>query len=289
MSILRTCPSLNLFMALSLSDDEDGPRASTSNLNRRARPTDTSLFSSDLPSFQTNFRSDPNQSFANATAARADQMVDLDDEELYEEGQETKVRELMRRWMDERLVPDLLPWHGELVAEILEMLQSQNDIAAQLQSNANTTEEEHFAVMLVQTEVERIKFVLRSYLRSRLQKIEKYTPYILATPEIQRNLSELEQNYVQRFGDLVGSHFQVSTLNSLPPHMHSLADENPNMPSMITEPNKTKAVFFRVRDDDCPPILLPNGKSIELQKGSIHLAQYQLLETLLQREMVEVV
>jgi hypothetical protein len=52
-------------------------------------------------------------------------MIDLDDEELYEEGQETKVRELMRRWMDERLSPDLLPWHGELVAEMLEMLQSQ--------------------------------------------------------------------------------------------------------------------------------------------------------------------
>jgi len=143
--------------------------------------------------------------------------------------------------------------------------------------------------MLVQTEVERIKFVLRSYLRSRLEKIEKYTPFILATPEIQRNLSELEQNYVQRFGDLVGSHFQVSTLSGLPPHMRSLADENPNMPSMITEPNKSTAVFFRVRENDCPPLLLPDGKSLELQKGSIHLAQYRLLETLLLREMVELV
>ena len=58
--------------------------------------------------------------------------------------------------------------------------------------------------------------------------------------------------------------------------MHSLADENPNMPSMseststlfyleccvsefrtVTEPNKTTAVFFRVREDDCPALLLP--------------------------------
>jgi hypothetical protein len=29
-------------------------------------------------------------------------------------------------------------------------------------------------------------------------QIEKYTPYILATPEVQRNLSELEQTYVQK-------------------------------------------------------------------------------------------
>lgn len=216
-------------------------------------------------------------------------MVDVDDEELYAEGEETKVRALMRRWMDERLAPDLLPWQGELVAEILEMLQSQNEIAAQLQGNVNTTEEEHFAVMLVQTEVERVKFVLRSYLRSRLNKIEKYTPFILATPEVQRNLSELEQNYVQRFGDLMGSHFKVSTLNNLPAHMHSLAEENPNMPSMITEPNKSTAVFFRVREDDVPALLLPDGKTVNLPKGSVHLAQYSLLETLLLREMIELV
>jgi hypothetical protein len=48
---------------------------------------------------------------------------------------------------------------------------AKNEIAVQLQGNVNTTEEEHFAVMLVQTEVERIKFVLRSYLRCRLQKV----------------------------------------------------------------------------------------------------------------------
>lgn len=52
-------------------------------------------------------------------------MIDLDDEELYEEGQETKVRELMRWWMDERMSPALLVWQGELVAEILDMVQSQ--------------------------------------------------------------------------------------------------------------------------------------------------------------------
>ncbi|KAG8836450.1 GINS complex subunit [Serendipita sp. 400] len=277
-------------MALSLSDDESGPR-----LNRRPRPTDTSLFSSELPSFDTNIRS--NDSYANARGAvgetsfrsEANNFVDPEDEELYGEGEETKVRELMRRWMDERLSPDLLTWQGELVSEILERLQSQNEIATQLQGNATTTEEEHFAVMLVQTEVERIKFVLRSYLRCRLQKIEKFTPFILATPEVQRNLSELEQNYVQRFGDLLGRHFMQSTLSNLPAHMHSLADENPNMPSMITEPTKSMAVFFRVREDDCPPLVLPDGKRIDLPKGSIHLAQYQYLETLLRREMVELV
>ncbi|CCA69871.1 related to SLD5-part of GINS, replication multiprotein complex [Serendipita indica DSM 11827] len=274
-------------MALDLSDEE----SSRVRLNRRPRPTDSTLYGSELPSFDTNIRSNPSYgrpSVADVSFASAN-MVDLDDEGLYGEGEETTVRALMRRWIDERLAPDLLPWQGELVGEILERLQSQNEIVVTLQGNANTTEEEHFAVMLVQTEVERIKFVLRSYLRCRLQKIEQYTPYILATPDVQRNLSELEQNYVQRYGDLIGRHFQQTTLDQLPAHMHSLAEEHPNTPSMITEPNKSKAVFFFVRDADCPPMALPGGKSIELKKGSIHLAQYRLVEDFLRNDSVELV
>lgn len=33
-----------------------------------------------------------------------------------------------------------------------------------------------------------------------LLQIERYTPYILATPEVQVKLSELEQNHVQQYG-----------------------------------------------------------------------------------------
>jgi hypothetical protein len=116
-------------MAL-LSDDEDGFASSSRRQIRRAgRPTNTTLFSSELPSFDS--RSDPNDSYnapkraGGGRSAVDANTIDVDDEELYAEGEETKVRTLMRRWLDERLAPDLLPWQGELVAEILEMLQSQ--------------------------------------------------------------------------------------------------------------------------------------------------------------------
>ena len=40
-----------------------------------------------------------------------------------------------------------------------------------LLSEASTSEEEHFKLMLVQTEIERIKFLIRTYLRTRLSKV----------------------------------------------------------------------------------------------------------------------
>jgi GINS complex subunit 4 len=40
-----------------------------------------------------------------------------------------------------------------------------------LRSDPDTSEDEHFRIMLVQTEVERVKFVIRSYVRTRLTKV----------------------------------------------------------------------------------------------------------------------
>jgi hypothetical protein len=41
----------------------------------------------------------------------------------------------------------------------------------QLQSDPRTTEEEYFRVVLIQTEAERVKYLVRSYLRARLHKV----------------------------------------------------------------------------------------------------------------------
>jgi GINS complex subunit 4 len=40
-----------------------------------------------------------------------------------------------------------------------------------LRSDPQTSEEEHFKLMLVQTETERVKYLVRSYVRTRLHKV----------------------------------------------------------------------------------------------------------------------
>jgi len=98
-------------MAHRLDDDED-MHDSRADGSRGTYPTGsgTSGVRSDLPSFRS---STANQSMA----------IDGDDDE----GEETQVRELMRRWMDERNAPDLLPWQGELVQQILHKLQGEQN------------------------------------------------------------------------------------------------------------------------------------------------------------------
>jgi len=47
----------------------------------------------------------------------------------------------------------------------------QSETVQLLRTDPSSSEEEHFRIMLVQTEVERVKFIVRSYLRTRLFKV----------------------------------------------------------------------------------------------------------------------
>jgi GINS complex subunit 4 len=96
----------------------------------------------------------------------------------------------------------------------------QTDTVQALRGDPDSSEAEHARIMLVQTEVERVKFVVRSYIRTRLYKerfsfclslssrlylmhathlqIEKFARYIAASPEAQERLSQTELDHAKR-------------------------------------------------------------------------------------------
>jgi len=142
--------------------------------------------------------------------------------------------------------------------------------------------------MLAQTEIERVKFVVRSYVRTRLFKIEKYARYILANPQVQTKLSEMELKHAQSYAELLTTHFTESILKSLPLQQRSLQENAAFMPSMISAPDLMKPVFVHARKD-CAPVVLPDGSTMEMHKGQISLTQYHVIEQLLVRGEVELV
>ena len=90
-----------------------------------------------------------------------------------------------------------------------------------LRSDPQTSEEEHFKLMLVQTEMERVKYLVRSYVRTRLHKvrhvmlfgsiwsdwkqIEKFSYHITLSPELHNLLSGAELSHAQRYNNLAKS------------------------------------------------------------------------------------
>ncbi|KAI0727657.1 GINS complex Sld5 component [Fomitopsis betulina] len=207
---------------------------------------------------------------------------------LAQEEEETPSQQLIRHWMNERQAPEILPGQEMLLGRILDHVRKQSDDVQLLRADPDSSEDEHFRIMLVQTEIERVKFVVRSYIRTRLYKIEKYARWISATPDEHEKLSKAELDHARRYARLTEYHFNQCVLQSLPPQQRSLEDEMAFMPPMIPEPDKLRPVFVHARQD-CPPVRLPDGTSIAMEKGRISLTPYYVVEQLLLRGEVELV
>ncbi|KAH7107140.1 hypothetical protein BKA62DRAFT_686093 [Auriculariales sp. MPI-PUGE-AT-0066] len=206
------------------------------------------------------------------------------------------VIQLIRHWLNERHAPDILPFQGELVEHALQLINDQKTLVERLRAYPKTSEEEHFKMGLVQTEMERVKFIVRSYLRTRLFKIEKFTPYILSSQSVQTRLSAMELAHTVKYGEIIATQFNNAVLQHLPADMRALTDEKHTyVPAIITEPDKMNFVFARPREDIT--VLRPStssndaeiNKEFSLAAGITAITSYQLIEDSLVRGMVELI
>jgi hypothetical protein len=108
---------------------------------------------------------------------------------------QTPIAILRQSWANERAAPALLPWQGEAVDGVCSQIEEQVNIIDSLAADSGTAEEEHIRLALVELDVERARWLLRSYLRCRLDKIEQNAAFICQDPISKSNLSELERGY----------------------------------------------------------------------------------------------
>ncbi|KAH9475171.1 DNA replication complex GINS protein sld5 [Psilocybe cubensis] len=202
--------------------------------------------------------------------------------------QNTPLEQLTRHWLNERHAPDILPAQEDLLMNLLDHLRRQSEAVQLLREDPSTSEEEHMRIMLVQTEVERVKFIVRSYVRTRLFKIERYARFIVTNADIQTRLTAAERDHASRHAKLTDQHFYVSVLQGLPEKQSHLDDTPLFVPPMITEPDKSRPVFVHARQR-CPRIRLPDGATLDMEKGHISLMPYAIVEELVARGDVELI
>jgi len=150
------------------------------------------------------------------------------------------------------------------------------------------SEDEHMRITLVQTEVERIKFIVRSYVCTRIFKIEKHARFIMTNTDVQTRLTAAERALASRHAAMTDRHFYVSVLQSLPEKQAHLDDTPIFVPPMVTEPDKIRPVFVHALQR-CPPVRLPNGMALEMEKDHISLTPYSVVENLIARGEAELI
>jgi len=189
------------------------------------------------------------------------------------------VQLLRRQWLNEMFAPELLPYQNGLIEDIQQILQQQESMLQSVQSEANGSA---MKPMLLEMEMERVRYLLREYYRIRLAKIEKYFLHIIDTeldntPDL---LSEAEKKYCNRYADLWGKHAEQSALDKLPENLRIL-----HAPEMITKPNLERYVICHVLKDlgeiQLNPSDTDSDEVIMMNKSDILLIRYDYIRLLL--------
>ncbi|XP_012084097.1 DNA replication complex GINS protein SLD5 [Jatropha curcas] len=134
----------------------------------------------------------------------------------------TDVELLKRAWRNEKAAPEILHYEASLVQRIKEQI----ELAEQNVEIFEADGVDPLTVSLYQMDLDRTQFLLRSYLRVRLQKIEEYLFHILKTDDSLNRLSKQEQMFARRCTDDLGKHLDQTVLSKLPDNYQSILKQS---------------------------------------------------------------
>lgn len=208
--------------------------------------------------------------------------------------------QLLTAMLNERMAPELLPYKRDLMNKVLEVLsyQQQNllDSHEYGDSNAGTGVVDpgsKLQLMIIETDIERLTYIIRLYLRIRLQKLDEFLiHYINETSEEGEDekesiLSKEEKEYMHKHFKILTKLYNNSFLKKLP-HFLTLLDDNVGNQSMVSKPNLDLPVFIRVKSTE--PILVSLGdEELELVHGGIYVVKYKWIQKYVEIDDVELI
>ena len=132
---------------------------------------------------------------------------------------------------NEKMAPELLPFQFNLVDRVLRMISSREQL---IDSKRQLDQDDRFTVNIYRMEIERVKYVMKTYLRTRLSKIERHLIYFIEKDRSEL-MSEAEQLFAFQLLEAKKSHFKSSFFKKVP-HELNLLEKEP-MPDHIGKCN----------------------------------------------------
>lgn len=122
---------------------------------------------------------------------------------------------------NEKMAPELLPFQFNLVDRVLRMISSREQL---IDSKRQVDQDDRFTVNIYKMEIERVKFVMKSYLRIRLSKIERHLVYFIEKDRSEL-MSEAEQLFAFQLLEGRKSHFKTTFFKKVPHELNVLEQE----------------------------------------------------------------
>ncbi|CAH2353218.1 DNA replication complex GINS protein Sld5p [[Candida] railenensis] len=199
---------------------------------------------------------------------------------------------LVTAMVNERMAPDVLPYEHSLLQSVLLMLSQQQqyllDSHEYGDSNIGSgivSSDFKLQLMIVETEIERLNYLVRSYLRVRLAKLDKFNIfYINQVNDSKSNgrdtkplLSQEETEYIHKHFKILTQLYNSCFLKKMP-HFLTLLDDTSGGQSMVVEPDIDQPVFIKVVSKTPITLLLTQDEDLELERDGIYVVKYRLVK-----------
>nr|CAH7765394.1 unnamed protein product [Callosobruchus chinensis] len=217
--------------------------------------------------------------------------LDLSDAESFEEVQLTaaQVIEMMEEaWVNEKFAPEILPHKMEVVDCLLGQI-------AYMEENLQSLACTDFRKSVHQLEVDRLRFLVSSYLRTRLEKIETYVTHILKQEQLRHEnkedfyLSKQELKFAKEVAEAMKLYFDglVSFYPGLPMEEWMSQPVQPNMHSFVFL--KSKKDVNEVVIDDGTGATVGESDLVDFREGAQILMAYSSVAGLLKKGDVKLI
>merc|ERR1719277_625193 len=208
---------------------------------------------------------------------------DLDDEVPFRRD----VDRLFAKWRNEKYAPELLPFDSKLVEDFSEVIEF---VGENLESEREDPHEDSNSpdYRLRSIEHERMKYLLKDYLRIRLWKLSQWSQHYLE-PEKSHFLSDAERTFVRELWGTKKSFFEHLFVTALPVSKQKL-DDKFDVLEMVRRPKLDQHVYARIVGNigaiSVPPSLTQNSSGEPVSQQSLETGQTYLLRYSLVRKFL---
>lgn len=193
------------------------------------------------------------------------------------------LQKLEDAWLNEKQSPELLEPKMAIVECMLDQVNT-------MENNLTKLKKGDLRTPVHRMELSRIRFIINSYLRIRMEKIQRnihnVTRQDLDNPE---RLTPEERLFANSHRENVDAHFSALALRHIPGNF-----EPDKVQPKLPEPNLGSAVFVKVREDvQGVEIIDESGQgrddTIDLLTGSQHLVKYSAVSHLVNNGSVQLI
>mmetsp|Transcript_20268 Transcript_20268/g.44256 ORF Transcript_20268/g.44256 Transcript_20268/m.44256 type:complete len:245 (+) Transcript_20268:175-909(+) len=208
---------------------------------------------------------------------------DPDEEEVVN----SDLPQLHRMWRNEKYSPEILPFNHHVVQNISEVVEFVAEGLDQERMSSDLDVHDPSYVLRCK-ELDRVRFVLRDYLRIRLWKLQQYPQYYL-DPAHKRLLSPAELEFLTGFWANRRHFYHTRMLDRLPPAKQVLNDKM-DLLDMVKAPNLDTFIYARIKEEvgelevraeSLTQDASQNSRKDSFQKGKTYLLHYSIVRPFL--------